>query len=61
MITNEDAKKLVARIRECAKQNEASASTEHNDGHRQWLEGRADAYGLAANWLERLIGTEAKR
>ena len=60
MITDEDAKLLVRNLRMIAKDNdkEAERRISHNATWRRHYEGRADAYRLAAGWLEGIIHEE---
>ena len=55
MITDEDAKRLVASMREIAEENAVQAQRAQSKAWRAHCEGRTDAYRLAAGWLEKLI------
>jgi len=61
MITDDDAKKLVATMREMADKNAEQARLARNAYGRSHHEGRADAYYISAKWLEDLIPKEAKQ
>jgi len=59
MITNEDARALVANMREIADLNRQETSHLPADNcWRKRMESRSQAYDLSAKWLEELIPTE---
>ena len=56
MITDKDARALVANMREIADTNDEDARQIHSiTCWREHCKGRADAYRLAAKWLQELI------
>ena len=57
MVTDEDARRLVADLRRIAGENEVQATRRKH--WREHCESRADAYRLAAGWLEQIIHEEA--
>jgi len=62
MITNEDARALVANMHEIAEINRQEPSHLPADNcWRKRIESRAQAYDLAAGWVEELISTETTK
>ncbi|MFH1486540.1 MAG: hypothetical protein ABIH46_10750 [Chloroflexota bacterium] len=55
MATDRKIKELVAKLHVIACDNKTEAGKALDQRHCDWLEGRADAYRLAAGWLEELV------
>ena len=60
MITDEDAKILVADLRRVAENNKKKSQEKPGTWYSGHCDGRAAAYTLAAEWLEKLIPGKEK-